>query len=691
MVSGTADSSRIAHLTNAARRIPVTLGLVAVLLVVGVVGGGLWSPFSASPMWADVAYGLPALAEGRWWTPVTGTFFVSAPWVYLAGIPALAVMAFFEHRRGSRVAAIYFAGGQLFSVLAAAGFLALASLLPWSWAQEQAVVLDVGPSGGVFACIAGALALLPSPWRLRAWTVFIAILAVTFVYYGSLPDLEHVLAVGLVLAVDRSLRPQRVSVREQRLIAFVVVCGLGAIEILGYVAPMTGPFGTSAATSGSWVDVAINTAVVLVVATSLRRGRRWAWVLVLLYCLLNVLLVVAVIGILVAVGLSGVEAEIDTDVTSILASSVLWIVASAYFVLVRGAFHARPRAALGDGPAPAVDDVKAELRATGGGTLSWMTTWDGMSYARFGRGIVAYQRRSGVALALGDPLGPDADRAATVRRFIERSEAAGLAPCFFSAGEATSAAVPADWRRIVVADDTVVDLPGLQFTGKAWGAVRTSLNRAQREGMTFRLTRLGDEPWGVRQQLRAISESWVGDKGLPEMGFTLGTLHEASDPEVRLALAVSPDGDVDGFLSWLPVYGEGEVRGWTLDLMRRRDGGFGPVMEYLIGSSAQQFSAEGAQVMSLSGAPLAHEYPPDAGAIADLQTRMADMLEPVYGFASLHRFKQKFHPRYETMYLLYRDEADLTRIGAALTRAFLPHATLRQFAAAGVDLVRQER
>ncbi len=403
-----ADSSPIRRLSVVARRVPVTLGLITVLILCGVIGGGLWSPFSASSMYADVAYGLPAFAEGRWWTLVTGTFFVSAPWVYLAGVPAVAIMAFFEYRRGSRVTAVFFAGGQLFSVLASAGFLALASLLPWAWAQQQAVALDVGPSGGVFACIAGALALLPSPWRLRAWTVFIAILAVTFVYYGSLPDLEHVLAVGLVLAVDRSLRPQRVSVREQRLIAFVVVCGLGAFEILGYVAPMTGPFGSSAATSGSWIDVAINTAVVLVVATSLRRGRRWAWVVVLVYCLLNVLLVLAVIGLLIAVGLSGIEAEIDTDVTSVLASSVLWVVASVYVVLVRGAFRARPRAALGDAPAPTLDDVKTELRASGGGTLSWMTTWDGMSYARFGRGIVAYQRRSGVALALGDPLGPDA-------------------------------------------------------------------------------------------------------------------------------------------------------------------------------------------------------------------------------------------------------------------------------------------
>lgn len=674
----------------AARRLPATAALAVVLLAVGVASGALWSTFAANPLHDEVAYGLPALEAGRWWTPVTGTFFVSVPWLYAPILVGLAGMGYLEFRRGSRVALAYFAGGQLGAVLLASGLLWLADLLPWPWAQEQAAALDVGPSPGVIACLAAALSLFPSPWRLRAWTVLVAVVSVTFLYWGSLNDLEHLLAVALVLAVDRSLRPQRVSVREQRLIAFVVVCGLGAIDLLTYLSPTTGPFGSSAPVSGSWVDVAVNTAIVLTVATGIRRGRRWAWVLLVGYGILNALLLALVFALVLIVGLGDVEGTVDADVTITLASSATWVVALVYLFLVRAAFRARPRAALGDTPAPSVDDVKAELRASGGGTLSWMTTWDGMSYARFGRGIVAFQRRAGVALALGDPLGPEATRVTTVRSFVERAENAGLAPCFFSAGEATRAAVPEGWRSIVVADDTIVDLPGLQFTGKAWGAVRTSLNRAEREGMTFRLSRLSDETWGVRQQLRAISESWVGDKGLPEMGFTLGTLHEAADPEVRLALAVSPAGDVDGFLSWLPVYGEGRVRGWTLDLMRRRDGGFGPVMEYLIGSSARQFSTEGAEVMSLSGAPLAHEYPADAGTIADLQQRMAAMLEPVYGFASLHRFKQKFHPRYETMYLLYRDEADLTRIGAALTRAFLPHATLRQFAAAGRDLVGSE-
>jgi lysylphosphatidylglycerol synthetase-like protein (DUF2156 family) len=297
----------------------------------------------------------------------------------------------------------------------------------------------------------------------------------------------------------------------------------------------------------------------------------------------------------------------------------------------------------------------------------------------------------GVAIVLADPLGPPESVAASVDEFVRAAERDSLVPCFFSSSRGTRDAMPEGWRDLIIADDTIVDLPGLAFTGKAWASIRTALNKAEREGMTFRLTRLADEPWGVRQQLRAISEGWVGDKELPEMRFTLGTLQEADDPEVRLALALSPQGDVDGFLSWLPVFGPGgEHHGWTLDLMRRRDDGFGAVMEYLIGSSARAFAEEGAQILSLSGAPLAHHAGEDEGRIAHLLGQLSAILEPVYGFSSLHRFKQKFNPRSEPIYLLYRDEGDLTRIGAALTRAFLPDATLRQFAGAGLDMLRRD-
>jgi len=690
---GMTDASpRPNRLVTALSRLPATLSLVAAIVVVGVVSAGFWSPFEDSPAYEVVAYGLPALEAGRWWTPVTGTFFANQPWVYVFTISGFAGMAYLEWRRGWRAALGYFWVGQLFAVFAGALVLWLLAFLPWEWAQTEAASLDVGPSGGTMACIAAAVGLFVQPWRVRAWLVLLAFVFIAMLFWGELADVEHLLAVLLVLAVDRSLRVQRTTTREQRLIAFVSMLVLGAIQVIAVLVPTNGPFGPTAPVSGGFLDAAFDGLVILLVANGLRRGRRWAWVLSIVLAGINI-----AIGLLIAVAIvvsseAQVEVVIDGETELALAAGIMWLLLLAYLIAVRHAFRAGRRSELGLRPAPDVDDVKEMLRAHGGGTLSWMTTWEGNSYARTTHGIVAYQRRAGIALALADPLGPAESRAESVQEFIRMAESAGLVPCFFSADEATRDAVPATWRSLVVADDTIVDLPGLEFTGKRWNSVRSSLNRAGREEMTFRMTRLADEPWGIQAQLRAISEMWVGDKGLPEMGFTLGTLVEAEDPEVRLALAISPHGDVDGFLSWLPVYGEGGiVRGWTLDLMRRREGGFGPVMEFLIGSSARVFSDEGAEIMSLSGAPLAHDYPPDAGMLATLSDKLAEMLEPVYGFRSLHRFKQKFHPRYETMYLLFRDESDLTRIGAGLTRAFLPDATLRQFAGAGMELVRGGR
>lgn len=670
-------------------RLPATLTMVALIIAAGVIWQGLWRPFQDTELFSAVAYGLPALAEGRWWTPLTGTFFVNQPWVYVFTLSAFWGMAYLEYKRGSRVALAYYWVGQLFAITATALILLLLSQLPWEWAQHEATLLDVGASGGTMACIAAAVGLFRPPWHVRGWLVVLGFVFIAMLFWGALADLEHLVAVLLILVVDRSLRARHTTVREQRLVAFMAIIVLGATQIITLLVPTNGPFGATEPASGGFLDVAIDTVVILLVANGLRRGRRWSWIVAIILAALNIVFAVIIITAIRIATEAQVEAQIDGETELAIASGFLWLLMLVYLLWVRRAFRAHRSSKLGAQPAPTVDEMTAELKAHGGGTLSWMSTWDGNSYARVDGGVIAYQARNGVALALADPIGPAERRADAVAAFIATAEHAGLIPCFFSADDATREAVPSTWRSLVVADDTIVDLPGLEFTGKAWAPVRTSLNRAGREEMTFRMTHLKQESWGVQQQLRAISEAWVGDKDLPEMRFTLGTLDEAEAPEVRLALAVAPNGDVDGFLSWLPVYGpDGAVRGWTLDLMRRRDGGFGPVMEFLIGSSAKQFSEEGAEIMSLSGAPLAHDYPADAGMIAALSDKLAETLEPVYGFGSLHRFKQKFNPRYETMYLLFRDESDLTRIGGALTRAFLPDATLRQFAGAGLELVR---
>lgn len=675
-----------------ARRIPATLIFIAVILVVGVAGQGLWRPLADTELFDAVAYGLPALEEGRWWTPITGTFFVIQPWVYIPTILGFWGMAYLEHRRGWRVALLYYWLGQLFAIFASALLLTGARALPWPWAQHLAQTLDVGASGGTMACIAAAIGLFAAPWRQRAWLAVIGFAAVSLLYLGTLADVEHALAILLVLGVDRSLRAQRTTVHEQRVLAVSIVIALGAIQLIVMLVPTNGPFGqTDLWLETALPDVLFDTAVIVIIALGLWRGRRWAWIIAILLATVNILIggLALLLHLVLLVWPDDTVASIQGDLDVTASAGFLWFGFLIFLIVTRAAFRRWRRARSLGGEAVSADEVKQIIRQNGGGTLSWMTTWGGMEYLRTSTGIVPFQLHSAVAIALADPLGPADGHAASVHEFISAAEAHAVAPCFFSASARTRELLPDGWHALTVADDTIVDLAGLTFQGKAWSRVRQSFSRAEREGMTFQLTTLGEVSWGVRQQLRAISESWVGDKGLPEMRFTLGTLKEAEDPEVRLALAISPDGDVDGLLSWLPVYGAGgTVSGWTLDLMRRRDGGFGAVMEFLIGSSAKAFSEEGASILSLSGAPLAHEAPAEEGVIASILARLGGMLEPVYGFRSLHQFKKKFNPRYEPIYLLYRDEGDLARIGTGLTRAFLPDATLRQLTAAGVDLIR---
>ena len=106
-------------------------------------------------------------------------------------------------------------------------------------------------------------------------------------------------------------------------------------------------------------------------------------------------------------------------------------------------------------------------------------------------------------------------------------------------------------------------------------------------------------------------------------------------------------------------------------------------MEFLIASSCLYFKEQGASYVSLSGAPLAksHAEPEGESVVEKFLDTLGATLEPVYGFRSLHDFKAKFQPRHSPMYMVFRDEGDLPRIGIAITRAYLPTAGVRDMIA----------
>ncbi|MEY9894915.1 phosphatidylglycerol lysyltransferase [Catenulispora sp. MAP5-51] len=324
-------------------------------------------------------------------------------------------------------------------------------------------------------------------------------------------------------------------------------------------------------------------------------------------------------------------------------------------------------------------EARALLTTYGGSTLSYMTTWPGHEYwiTRDARAAVAYRVIGKVALTTGGPFGDPQVRDDVLGEFAEYCDQQGWTPCFYSVtAETLDAATRLGWSGIQVAEDTVLALPDLAFTGKKWQDVRTALNKAGKEGIAASWVSFPDAPQALRKQVRDLSHEWVAGKGLPEMGFTLGGLDELDDPQVRCLVAVDGAGRLHGVTSWLPCYRDGEPVGWTLDFMRRSSEGFRGVMEFLIATAATQFKQEGAEFMSLSGAPLARTGGgPQPDGLQRLLDGVGRVLEPVYGFRSLLAFKAKFQPQYRPLYIAYPDPVALPAITNAIGRAYLPRTT----------------
>lgn len=674
------------------RRVPFTVSTVVVTLLVGMVTRTVWEPIWRAGWFPDVAYGLPPLREGRVWTLLTGWFFYLTPGQYVSGLVMFAIIVgACEIRLGTRAVAVTAVVGEIGGILAASLLVWALSATAWPWAERLTLVRDVGFTTGTLTVLAVTTAALRSPWRLRARAALWFYVTVAFLFEGTLSDVAHAIAVGVgflvgqrLFGVEPGFGPR--TRRETRALAFGGLVALAAVELVALLFPGRGPFGSVTGHVSPTIDVVADVVVIAVVANALRVGKRWAWWVTVGYGVIN-LLTAAVALVLTLTG------QLPNGAPITLGSALLWLGQLALLVLNRGAFRVPMRRGLPGGGTATETAAAAKARALlvgeGGSTMSWMTTWPEMRhyFLADGRGYVGYEKHAGVALALSDPVAPAAEVAGAVAEFTAMAERGGLTPCLFSVTDAAAdAARSAGWRTVQIAEDTIIDLPGLAFKGKKWQDVRSALNKAKRESITFRLVTLAEQPFAVLAQVRAISEQWVGEKGLPEMGFTLGGVDEALDPAVRVGVALDATGSVHGVTSWLPVYAPGgQVRGWTLDVMRRRDDGFRSVMEFMIASACLEFQKTGAEFVSLSGAPLARSEQgvEELHRTDRLLEKLGASLEPLYGFRSLHAFKAKFAPRYEPIHLAFRDEADLPRIGLALTRAYLPDASARQLLAAG--------
>jgi len=266
-------------------------------------------------------------------------------------------------------------------------------------------------------------------------------------------------------------------------------------------------------------------------------------------------------------------------------------------------------------------------------------------------------RRSWVAM--GDPIGPPAEREELVWRFRELADRAGAWSVFYQVGaEQLPIYLDAGLALSKLGEEARVALPGFSLDGGARAEIRQAHRRASRDGLTFRIAPPLEVP-DLLPELRRVSDGWLASRAAAEKGFSLGRFSATYLRHFPVAL-IEHAGALVAFTNLWDSDSREEL---SVDLMRHTAGAPRGVMDFMFVELMLWGRAQGYRWFNLGMAPLAgleaHRLAPAWHKVGRFVYRHG---EEFYNFEGLRRFKDKFLPEWRPRYLAAPGRLALPRV-----------------------------
>ncbi|MFG3099542.1 phosphatidylglycerol lysyltransferase domain-containing protein [Streptomyces sp. NPDC048182] len=294
-----------------------------------------------------------------------------------------------------------------------------------------------------------------------------------------------------------------------------------------------------------------------------------------------------------------------------------------------------------------------------------------------GKAAVTYRVVSGVMLASGDPVGDVEAWPGAIERFMDEARAHSWTPAVMGCSE-TGAEV---WTRetgldaLELGDEAVVDVADFSLAGRAMRNVRQMVKRIERAGYQTRVRRVADLGAAELDRLRRAADDWRGTDTERGFSMALGRIGDPGDGDCLVATAHKADeapgahGDLKAILHFVPWGTDGA----SLDLMRRDRAADPGMNELLIVAALQAAPGLGIRRVSLNFAmfrsALARGEKIGAGPVLRAWRGLLVFLSRWFQIESLYKFNAKFQPRWEPRFVVYRNSADLPRLGLAAMQA----------------------
>lgn len=262
--------------------------------------------------------------------------------------------------------------------------------------------------------------------------------------------------------------------------------------------------------------------------------------------------------------------------------------------------------------------------------------------------FVMYQVYGDSWIALGDPVGASDCYESLAWEFRELADRNGDRCAFYQVTEANLPLyVDMGLSVLKLGEEARVLLPDFTLTGHKRADLRHAYNRARRDGAEFEIIPAARVP-AFMPELSQISNAWLAEKKSVEKGFSLGAF--VPDYLCNFSCAViRVRGQIVAFANiWESAF-HNEV---SVDLMRYNEAAPPGAMDYLFIELMLWGQAQGFKWFVLGMAPLSGlEMRPLSSLWNKVGNGIFHFGENFYNFEGLRRYKEKFGPEWQSVYL----------------------------------------
>jgi phosphatidylglycerol lysyltransferase len=299
-------------------------------------------------------------------------------------------------------------------------------------------------------------------------------------------------------------------------------------------------------------------------------------------------------------------------------------------------------------------EAKGILENYGRSSLDFFKLWPDKAYyfSEDRTCVIAYRVTWGVALCLGDPVGPPEQIEQTLRSFLQFCANNGWRVAFqHILPDLLELYRQLGFDIIKIGEEAIVDLEHFVRVTSNNREFRQPERKMDRRG--YKTARyIPPHPLNVVNEVESVSREWLSLPGRHERGFTLGQFDRTYINQTPLFAVLDPTDHIVAFVNEIPTYRKGDT---TVDLMRHRTEIPNGAMDYLFLKLLISLKERGSLKFNFGLAPLAGVgEDPGSGLEEHAVHLLFEHLNRFFSFKGLRNYKDKYEPTWEDRFLAYQ-------------------------------------